>query len=1063
MSGGPVSSGAPEEERVPHEGGIPVTGAPPDGSGITDTDDAPGTGGAPKIIASTYEIIKEIGEGGGGKVYLGRHLNLDKQIVLKADKRTGVAPDAETGTSTRSRTVTPEVLRREVDALKNLSHMYIPQVYDYVEQDGVVYTVMDYIEGESFDKPLKEGVRFPQARIVEWACELLEALCYLHSRPPYGILHSDIKPANIMLTPQGDIRLIDFNIALALGEEGAVRVGRSQGYASPEHYGVDFTGFSGPGTERTRTARTRDAARTRDSSVRVSSSVGTSGSHTVMLDVRSDIYSLGATLYHFLTGQRPARRAQDVIPITEFKDRNISPLIAQIITKAMHPNPNLRYQTAKEMLWAFEHLHERDPRARRRRRRIACTALFSVGVLALGGLLTFVGLRQQERLNGNLTAAAASREALQAGNVDLAVSEALKALPPNPDWLDPPYTPEAQRALANALGVYDLSDGYKPHKLIELKSPDTGNPVNPKKACLSPDGSMAAVLVNELENWWIYVYDTDSGNAITTEPLKAAPTAWADFVFTERGALLYAGENGLTSYNLTTRSQEWSTGRPATKIALSGDESTVATVSRDESSAALWNAVSGESLGAEVDFQGRSMPVLADDWAMETPYATIFSLSATGDWLAVSFDDGSVSLYYLPERTEIAIFDAGDTDCTRFEGGFYRSFFSIAAYGGSNSYFMILRLEDAYPLHIAEDTRAFHVQTDADGIYLYRPAWNAVSQLNPYAESDEGFIVRTIAETETKMTAFRKRGNRTLATCADGTWLVFDENAETIRQFSGAAPGSGGDFYAATADAAGDFYMAINQDAASLTIQRWERQPPADGDFSYDRSIFHLEANVHSDGETAVLFWREKCSVINQNGDVLAAFDLPDTGKLYDQQYRRPGETDRLGKPVTEDYLELWYNDGFVRGYSVKNGEALFAEQGPTPESVGTSGTRQEEILETEHYRVVSALNSTPELYDKESGKHIASLNADGNLMYIYETQDGLIAQYMEGNSPPYTRFGTLLDKDGRVIADLPRFTDALPDGALVFDDTIGNLRRSRIYSIQSLIDLGQRYKEVNQ
>lgn len=93
------------------------------------------------IIASTYEIIEKIGSGGGGIVYLGRHLRLEKLVVLKADKRTISAK--------------PEVLRREVDALKDLSHTYIPQVYDFVEQDGVVYTVMDFIEGESLDKPLK--------------------------------------------------------------------------------------------------------------------------------------------------------------------------------------------------------------------------------------------------------------------------------------------------------------------------------------------------------------------------------------------------------------------------------------------------------------------------------------------------------------------------------------------------------------------------------------------------------------------------------------------------------------------------------------------------------------------------------------------------------------------------------------------------------------------------------------------------------------------------------------------------------------------------------------------
>ena len=162
-----------------------------------------------QVIAGIYELHKQIGSGGGGIVYLGRHLRLEKEVVLKADKRR---------LSTR-----PEMLRREVDMLKGLSHMYIPQVYDFVQENGVVYTVMDFIGGESLDKMLERGEIPSQPQVIRWACQLLEALSYLHSRPPYGILHGDIKPANIMLRPSGDICLIDYNIALALGEDGAVK------------------------------------------------------------------------------------------------------------------------------------------------------------------------------------------------------------------------------------------------------------------------------------------------------------------------------------------------------------------------------------------------------------------------------------------------------------------------------------------------------------------------------------------------------------------------------------------------------------------------------------------------------------------------------------------------------------------------------------------------------------------------------------------------------------------------------------------------------------------------
>ena len=90
-----------------------------------------------EIIDSTYKVIKKIGAGGGGNVFLAYHLRLEKYVVLKADKR--------------KITTRPELLRREVDILKDLSHSYIPQVYDYFVEGETVYTVMDYIEGESLD------------------------------------------------------------------------------------------------------------------------------------------------------------------------------------------------------------------------------------------------------------------------------------------------------------------------------------------------------------------------------------------------------------------------------------------------------------------------------------------------------------------------------------------------------------------------------------------------------------------------------------------------------------------------------------------------------------------------------------------------------------------------------------------------------------------------------------------------------------------------------------------------------------------------------------------------
>ena len=292
-----------------------------------------------KIIASVYEIIGKLGAGGGGTVYLANHLRLGKKVVLKVDKR-------EITTSER-------LLRREVDILKELSHTYIPQVYDFFVEDKNAYTVIDFIEGENLNMPLRRGMKFSQSQVIKWAKQLLEAVCYLHSpthgNPPRSFIHCDIKPANLMLKPNGDICLIDFNIAFALGEEDAA--GCSIGYASPEHYGLDFStdnntdildsinqeGKRGKQTDilnENSKIKPLDGNKKETGTIFLSNQeqgLGTmllsdkninldlsgksglvSSSYTsmrkkVVPDTRSDIYCVGATLYHLLSGVQDLR------------------------------------------------------------------------------------------------------------------------------------------------------------------------------------------------------------------------------------------------------------------------------------------------------------------------------------------------------------------------------------------------------------------------------------------------------------------------------------------------------------------------------------------------------------------------------------------------------------------------------------------------------------------------------------------------------------------------------------------------------------------------------------
>lgn len=556
----------------------------------------------PKIIASTYEVIGKLGSGGGGNVYLAHHLRLRKKVVLKVDKR--------------KLSASKELLRREVDILKELGHPYIPKVYDFFVVGEEVYTVMDYIEGESLDKALKRGEKFSQPQVIRWARQLLDALRYLHSPihgdPPKGFVHSDIKPANLMRTSGGDICLIDFNIALALGEENII--GCSAGYASPEHYGLDFsvdeeTGTAGPskceeGEDITVTlpadSEGDEATETiAQESLKASGSIGSfnisgpsdlSGSSSSMRkklitpDVRSDVYSVGATLYHLLTGKRPSKNAKEVVPLS---GEQFSPQVVQIISRAMNPNPDLRYQSVAEMEKDFLDLRKADPRVRKWRRRRRAAAAILLILFSIGGLTAFTGLKRMQMMERWLNLVRYSQEALEKGNIEEAVSNSVQVLVDSSSQFMPEYVPDAQKTLTEALGIYDLSDGYKMYKTIEL-------PSAPLFMALSPDGKTGAALYGQT----VAVFDTTSAEIIAELPVEAS--SLSEIRYLDNDVLIYAGEGGITAYDIYKAQELWK-GDIATAISISGDGTSVAGIYEGETYATVYDARTGE-VKARIDF-----------------------------------------------------------------------------------------------------------------------------------------------------------------------------------------------------------------------------------------------------------------------------------------------------------------------------------------------------------------------------------------------------------------------------------------------------------------------------
>ena len=660
----------------------------------------------PKVVASLYEIQDyPISKGSVGEIYKGWHLRLQKNIVAKKER-----PNLSSNKV--------KSIRDEVKVLKGLSHTYIPQIYDFFLDDGALYIILDYIEGESLKKALARVGRFKSHQVIEWAKQVLEALIYLHSRPPHGILHGDINPSNIMLTPQGDIRLIDFNIALFLGADGAVAVGHTDCYASPEHYGKNYSTSETDGYSTSRVSVKATTFISDDTilpselpnSVNCFSVDGTDykairplrgvSGKTIILDARSDIYGLGATLYHLIKGEKPHYDALEVIPLNAEAD-DCPAGLAAIVNKSMAPDKNLRFQTAEEMLAAFVNIHRNDPRKQRFNLIRNIAAVFLITTLVSGAFITFVGQTRMQITAEVMAFVESSQKAYIKGDVSGAILMALKAIPEKSGLFTPPVSSEAKKALTDALGVYDMSDGFKAHQTLSL-------PSFPLMAELSPDGKTAAI---------IYAYETaivdmESGKIRFTLPITSTATAEARFL--DNTTLVYAGQDGLCAYDISDKAgadsgdkagadagdkacadagdkagsvegdtvgivtggiagtaaddiagdkagadagaitgakasvqQEtkegsliWK-GAPATAVAISSDGNTIAAINRDEDFALLYDA--NGNLLKKISFRGKKQRF--DDDFIWNSRDRLFALSASGRCLAVSFDDGSLLVF----------------------------------------------------------------------------------------------------------------------------------------------------------------------------------------------------------------------------------------------------------------------------------------------------------------------------------------------------------------------------------------------------------------------------------
>lgn len=289
------------------------------------------------VIDGKYEILKEIGRGGMSVVYLAMDKHLNKQWAVKEIRKKGSGKNDE---------IVVNSLLAEANMMKKLDHPALPRIVDIIDNGVTIYVVMDYIEGESLDKILNEYGAQPEELVVNWAKQLCDALSYLHSQKP-PIIYRDMKPANVMLKPEGNIKIIDFGIAREYKEQNLAdtTVLGTKGYAPPEQY---------------------------------------SG----QTDPRSDIFALGMTMHHLLTGVDP-RNGEAYAPVRQWNPE-LSEGIEIIIDRCVEPAAENRYQSCADLLYDLEHPELITKGFKKKQRRKLISFIVAIGmsaVMAITGLV----------------------------------------------------------------------------------------------------------------------------------------------------------------------------------------------------------------------------------------------------------------------------------------------------------------------------------------------------------------------------------------------------------------------------------------------------------------------------------------------------------------------------------------------------------------------------------------------------------------------------------------------------------------------------------------------------
>lgn len=387
------------------------------------------------VLGERYKIVREVGRGGMSIVYQADDLRLSGKLwAVKEFTYSNSANDTERREEERT------FLRKEAEIMKKLDHPTLPRIVDIIEKNETLYIVMDYIEGVSLDKVLNKRGAVEQDAVIEWGKQLSAALDYMHTQNP-PIIYQDMKPSNIMLKPDGTVRIIDFGIA------GEYRDGNTEG----KTFGT--RGYAAPEQE----------------------------DGNAPIDARTDIYSLGITLHHLVTGKNPLDPPYEIKPIRSYNSK-LSMGLEWIIRKCTQLNPRDRFQSCAELSYILENPKIIDIEYVHQLKKKRNAFILSVVMVFVFGLMGLVGMQLKKTETEQLYAEYKSWEtvegyerALELKQIPEAYENLVLALRTATTGIYPSESTEGYVGAPGEILDSTLSLGYfSSDALSELQQMDTG-------------------------------------------------------------------------------------------------------------------------------------------------------------------------------------------------------------------------------------------------------------------------------------------------------------------------------------------------------------------------------------------------------------------------------------------------------------------------------------------------------------------------------------------------------------------------------------------------------------